>query len=357
MANYTQYKEQLAAKKSNLAQILLPFNAPSLQVFASKDQHFRQRAEFKIWHEQNQINYAMFAPETKQPILLHQLPLASERINELMMQLAQNFSNSVLSERLFQAEFMSSFGREDALITLCYHRPLDEAWQQMAIELSANLQAFIIGRWRGHKIIIGQDFITEQFCVNGKTYVYEQPEGAFTQPNAFICSEMLNWTVQSLGVQSTDLLELYCGNGNFTLPLSACVSKVFATEISKRATQAAINNLERNQITNVKIVRLAAHEVSSALNKERDFYRLRTIDLGSYNFGTVLVDPPRSGLDFATCKMVQNFARIIYISCNPMSLQRDLQTLAQTHQITHCALFDQFPFSPHIECGLILQAK
>jgi len=69
----------------------------------------------------------------------------------------------------------------------------------------------------------------------------------------------------------------------------------------------------------------------------------------------VLVDPPRAGLDEGTRALVSRFSRIAYISCNPETLSRDLQQLSRTHRASHFALFDQFPYTDHMECGVILE--
>lgn len=66
---------------------------------------------------------------------------------------------------------------------------------------------------------------------------------------------------------------------------------------------------------------------------------------------------PRSGLDEETVKMVQAYPRILYISCNPQTLSDNLQTLAETHDVTRLALFDQFPYTHHMECGVLLTRK
>ena len=65
------------------------------------------------------------------------------------------------------------------------------------------------------------------------------------------------------------------------------------------------------------MARLASAEVASALARERPFRRLQALDLDALNARTVLVDPPRAGLDAATCNLVSGFERVIYISCNP----------------------------------------
>lgn len=352
------YLQQLQAKKLRLQDLLSEFNAPEPQVFASAEQHYRLRAEFRLWREGDQRFYAMFAPgDNRTPIFVENFPIASERINQLMPRLKEAWSNNqALSERLFQVEFLTTLSGE-ALITLCYHRPLDEAWQVVAEQLAADLQVSIIGRSRGKRTVIGRDYVTEELTVGGRVFTYRQPEGAFTQPNGAVNTHMLNWAYETLGEQENDLLELYCGNGNFTLPLSTRVPKVLATEISKSSVNAALANLADNQIDNIELVRLSAEELTQALNGLREFRRLANIDLDSYQFGTVFVDPPRAGMDSDTCELVRRFDRVLYISCNPETLAQNIRQLSDTHRIAKCALFDQFPWTDHMESGVLLKRK
>jgi tRNA (uracil-5-)-methyltransferase len=72
---------------------------------------------------------------------------------------------------------------------------------------------------------------------------------------------------------------------------------------------------------------------------------------------TVFVDPPRAGLDEHTEKMVAAFDSIIYISCNPETLAANLAHICQTHNISRFAMFDQFPYTHHMECGVFLERK
>ncbi|MBP7958437.1 MAG: tRNA (uridine(54)-C5)-methyltransferase TrmA [Thiopseudomonas sp.] len=352
------YLQQLQAKKLRLQDLLSEFNAPEPQVFASAEQHYRLRAEFRLWREGDQRFYAMFAPgDNRTPIFVENFPIASERINQLMPRLKEAWSNNqALSERLFQVEFLTTLSGE-ALITLCYHRPLDEAWQVVAEQLAADLQVSIIGRSRGKRTVIGRDYVTEELTVGGRVFTYRQPEGAFTQPNGAVNTHMLNWAYETLGEQENDLLELYCGNGNFTLPLSTRVPKVLATEISKSSVNAALANLADNQIDNIELVRLSAEELTQALNGVREFRRLANIDLDNYKFGTVFVDPPRAGMDSDTCELVRRFDRVLYISCNPETLAQNIRQLSDTHRIAKCALFDQFPWTDHMESGVLLERK
>ncbi|MBD9485319.1 tRNA (uridine(54)-C5)-methyltransferase TrmA [Pseudomonas sp. PDM14] len=349
------YAAQLQEKTDRLRELLAPFAAPEPQVFSSPGEHYRLRAEFRLWREQEERHYAMFAAGDKHtPILIDDFPIASLRINELMPQLKAAWQASkALSFKLFQVEFLTTLAG-DALITLCYHRPLDAAWQAEAEQLAARLGVSLVGRSRGQRLVIGRDYVQEEMQVAGRTFRYRQPEGAFTQPNGLVCQQMLAWAVEALGERDDDLLELYCGNGNFTLPLSTRVRKVLATEISKSSVNAALANLADNGIDNIELVRLSAEELTQALNEVRPFRRLADIDLKSYDFGAVFVDPPRAGMDPDTCELTRRFDNILYISCNPETLAANIAQLNDTHRIERCALFDQFPWTHHMESGVLL---
>ncbi|MCQ4326481.1 tRNA (uridine(54)-C5)-methyltransferase TrmA [Stutzerimonas stutzeri] len=349
------YDSQLADKAARLRELLAPFDAPAAEVFDSPREHYRLRAEFRLWREDGQRHYAMFEPGDKhQAILIDDFPIASRRINELMPRLKAAWQASeTLSFKLFQVEFLTTLAG-DALVTLAYHRPLDEAWQAEAERLATDLGVSIVGRSKGRRIVIGRDYVEEELIVAGRSFRYRQPEGAFTQPNGEVCRKMLNWAFDALGERDDDLLELYCGNGNFTLPLATRVRRVLATEISKTSVNAALANIADNGIDNITLVRLSAEELTQALNEVRPFRRLAGIDLKGYQFGSVFVDPPRAGMDPDTCELTRRFERILYISCNPETLAANIAQLADSHRIERCALFDQFPYTHHMEAGVLL---
>jgi tRNA (uracil-5-)-methyltransferase len=351
----SSYTQQLDEKVARLRALLHPFDAPQPSVFDSPREQYRLRAEFRLWREEGQRHYAMFAPGEKHtPILIDSFPIASQRINALMPRLKAAWQGeAALSNKLFQVEFLTTLAG-DAMVTLCYHRPLDEHWQRAAEQLATELDVSIIGRSKGKRVVIGRDYAVEELQVAGRTFRYRQPEGAFTQPNGTVNQKMLNWAFEALGEREDDLLELYCGNGNFTLPLATRVRKVLATEISKTSVAAALHNLDDNGIDNVTLVRLSAEELTEALNEVRPFRRLQGIDLKSYQFGSVFVDPPRAGMDPDTCELTRRFDNILYISCNPETLAANIAQLHDTHRVAKCALFDQFPYTHHMESGVLL---
>jgi tRNA (uracil-5-)-methyltransferase len=357
----SSYQQQLQEKIERITAQFADFNPPALEVFGSPEQHFRMRAEFRIWHNDDDLFYAMFERgedgKEKKVVRIDDFPIADQSINRLMPRLLDALkAQHALSHRLFEVDFLATLSGE-MLVSFIYHRKLDSDWEQAAKQLADQLNIKIIGRSRGQKVVLGDDFVVEELQVFDRTFKYKQVEGGFTQPNAQVCQKMLQWACDAAEGSTKDLLELYCGNGNFTLPLSLKFKKVLATELAKSSVHAAQWNIEQNQIDNIEVARLSAEEFTQAYQGEREFRRLQEakIDIKAYDFDTVFVDPPRAGIDDETLKLMQSFERIIYISCNPDTLHDNLQTLSQTHRITKFALFDQFPYTHHVESGVLLE--
>lgn len=357
-----QYGELLDKKHEKLTALFAPFNAPALEVFASPPQHYRMRAEFRLWHDDGDLYHIMFDQHTRQRYRVDDFPIANELINCMMKALLPLLKEQqVLKHKLFQVDYLSTLS-DEILVSLLYHTPLNEEWEQAACRLKERLaeQGFcvqLIGRATKQKICLERDYADEVLSVKGKNYVYRQVENSFTQPNAAVNCKMLEWAINCTQNSQGDLLELYCGNGNFSIALAQNFRKVLATEVAKPSVAAAQFNISANGVNNLQIVRMSAEEFTQAINSVRKFNRLNGIDLQSYECHTIFVDPPRAGLDPDTLRLVQNYDRILYISCNPHTLCDNLQTLSQTHYIERAALFDQFPYTEHMESGVWLIRK
>ena len=349
------YVAQLAAKVAQFKTTFAPFALPEPAIHPSAPLNYRLRAEFRMWHQNERVDYAMFdSADPKRPIVIEHFAAASESISAAMPRLRELLAaNEALKARLFQVNFLATLSGE-LLITLIYHRLLDEHWEVAAKDLAAELNVQLIGRSRKQKIVIGRDWLLEEFELDKRQLRYQQVEGSFTQPNGNVNRQMLGWACQQAAGLGGDLLELYCGNGNFTVALAPSFDRVLATEVSKSSVQAAHYNLAANGIDNVTMVRMSSDEISGALAGTREFNRMKDVDLAGYRFSTLFVDPPRSGLDAPTIELAGGFKHILYISCNPQTLQENVAALQDTHTISASAVFDQFPYTHHLECGLLL---
>jgi len=350
------YSEQLSKKEKRVSGLLAPFYEQALEVFDSPDAHYRARSEFRIWHDGDRCDYAMGNATKDGAITIEECPKVILPIENRMWKLLDiiNASPEVLKRKLFAVEFLATT-TDECLVTMLYHRKLDEAWSQEAKEIERLLSCKVMGRSRKQKVLLSDEFVTEKLTIDGKEVTYKQYESGFTQPNPLVNVKMIEWAIkQAKKVGYGDFLEAYCGLGNFTLPLSHYFEKVLATEISKNSIKAALENCALNNVENITFARLASEEMTEALNGVREFSRLREIDLNSYHFSTVLVDPPRAGLDEGTIALISNIENIIYISCNPETLARDMETLIKTHTVVDAAMYDQFPHTEHVESGVFL---
>ncbi|MDV6316833.1 tRNA (uridine(54)-C5)-methyltransferase TrmA [Idiomarina sp. HP20-50] len=357
----SEYPKQLAQKADRVKEMFRPFHIDEVEVFESPSSHYRMRAEFRVWHEGDDLYYIMFNPETREKIRMDEFIPGSLLINRLMKELMTLVRpNDILRRKLFQVDFLTTT-TDEAIISLLYHRPLDDEWEKEATKLHDALASIaeveVIGRARKQKRVLYKESVTEEVRVDGKSYLSLQTENSFTQPNAVINQKMISWAKHHVGNNSHDLLELYCGNGNFTLPLAENFNRVLATEISKSSVAAARENAELNGINNVTVVRMSAEEFTAALSGELKSRRAADADIHSFDCKTVLVDPPRAGLDTDTVKLVSQYQRIVYISCNPTTLIENIEALSGSHKVTAAAMFDQFPYTDHIETGVVMEKK
>jgi tRNA (uracil-5-)-methyltransferase len=353
-----QYEAQLAVKKAGVESLFSCFDLPELEVYESPRSHYRMRCEFRVWHEDDDLFYVMFEKGNKNVrIRIDHCPMVAERIHDMMFKLLEEIRPSdVLRRKLFQIDFLSTLSGE-LLVTLLYHRPLGDDWVEATKKLKDKFNIQLVGRSRKAKILLDQDFVIETLDINGRDYIYKQVENSFSQPNGEVCRHMIKWALDATQGAGGDMVELYCGNGNFTLPMAQNFRRVVATEISKTSVRAAQFNIEANAIDNVDVVRISSEEFSQVLSGAVEKRRTKDLGLESCDFTTVLVDPPRAGLDDDTVKQVQSYDNILYISCNPDTLKTNLETLTQTHVLKRFAIFDQFPYTEHLECGVYLTRK
>lgn len=355
------YDKQLEAKHLEQKERFFPLYQDAIEQFGSDTLAHRARAEFRIWHEDSTWSFALTHLVDKKkvvPILRCVKLLPS--IQTMMQRLQQHLHSKTLTHKLFGIEFLAT-QQQEMIITLLYHKRLDEQWRQEATALAQITQAEIIGRARKERIVIGKDYITERLHMQQpqqRTLQYIQFENGFTQPNPSTNEKMLDWTVQQLKqIECRDLLELYCGLGNFTIVLAPFFNQVLATEVSKVSIAALKENAALNDVSNILVARMSADEVIQACNKERPFNRLRHVDLEQLQLTTLFVDPPRAGLSLNVINLAKQTDNIIYISCNPETLFRDVTLLHETHTISAMALFDQFAYTHHVEMGAILKKR
>jgi tRNA (uracil-5-)-methyltransferase len=350
------YNAQLERKLETLKAKFGDLWSDEFEIFDSPEANFRDRVEFRIYKEGDDGLYFALTNREKRFFEVKECEILSRPLNELVKTLPPALnSDNRLREKLFCAELLGD-GKSECVLNLVYHRKLDDEWQKAAQELSEKYGLYVTGRSKGAIRTVGQDYITRSFEVAGEKLTYIIKQNCFSQPNGAVNEKMLNWAVRNASGEG-DLIELYCGSGNFTMAFAKKYRKVFATEVVKEAIDAAKKNRELNNLDNIYLGRISAEEASEALTGAREFTRLRDINLKEFDFHTIFVDPPRSGLGVIGREFAANYDEIIYISCSPETLKTDLEYLTKTHEIKAFAVFDQFAYTNHLECGVKLIKK
>ncbi len=194
-----------------------------------------------------------------------------------------------------------------------------------------------------------EDYPPLEYAVDGGHVVIEFGAVDFIQVNRDINSSMVDAAMKLLQPQAHDAaLDLFCGLGNFTLPLARRARQVMGVEGDASLVSKARNNASRNGIGNLGLAVENLFEPKSFGAWANEHYDL------------VLLDPPRAGAaELLTCMSRWNPRRVVYISCHPGSLARDAQILVAEHGFALAAagVMDMFPHTTHVESIAVFERR
>ena len=309
-------------------------------IFLSPATGYRARVEFGF----SKNSYTMMKSEQK--IYMDKSSIPHPSIQEIMPDLLIQINNSeLILKKLFQINFRTS--GTHVIASLIYHKPLQENWILTAKDIQDNFKNLsLIGRSKKQKVLVNKEDLEVISNYANSSFKILQNDLVFFQPNFYLYSLMISFIAKQLE-DPMDLLELYCGCGGFTLPLASKFNKVFATENNRHSIRLLKESIKLNNLSNIETARLSDNETASALANERPFRRLKNIDMWSYEFSHILVDPPRVGLSDETINLSKQFKNMIYISCNPETFLRDIVKLDR--EIVSIGIFDQFANTQHLE--------
>ena len=180
-------------------------------------------------------------------------------------------------------------------------------------------------------------------------FVFKISPLSFYQVNPIQAEKLYNIAVKGAEISKDDVVfDLYCGIGTISLFMAKYAKKVYGIEIVEDAIKDAKENSKLNNIKNSEFI---AGDVEIVLD---DLINKKKIipDI-------IMVDPPRKGLDNKSINNILKISpkKVVYVSCNPATLVRDLKSLEEKYEIKTIKPVDMFPFSKHIECVSVLCLK
>ena len=189
--------------------------------------------------------------------------------------------------------------------------------------------------------ILTKDNVIETSIGNKKYY---QSINSFFQINNTLTKELYNEVLSNVKNKNyKKVLDLYCGTGTIGIYIKEYVDKVIGIDYNKSNIEDAIKNIELNNLNNIEFI---CDKVENKIDEFTD------IDL-------VIVDPPRAGLDSKTKEYLKkiNSNEIIYVSCDPMTLSRDIKDLSDTYKVKYIKPFNMFPRTYHCESICVLERR
>lgn len=193
-------------------------------------------------------------------------------------------------------------------------------------------------------ILYGDGYISDKLS----EYTFKISPNSFYQVNPIQTEKLYNLAIKSANLNKEDILcDLYCGIGTIGIFASKYVKKVHGIEIVEDAIKDAKENAKLNNISNIDFIE---GDVETAFDKLLKQNIIPT---------AVIVDPPRKGLDNKTVENLKNLKlqRLVYVSCNPATLMRDLAKLEEVYFIKEITPVDNFCYSSHVESIASLQLK
>lgn len=196
-----------------------------------------------------------------------------------------------------------------------------------------------------NEVIYGDGYIYDKLG----DYTFKISPMSFYQINPVQTEVLYNTSIEMANLSKNEtLFDLYCGIGTIGIFASPYVKKVYGIEIVKQAIEDAKENASINDIRNIEFFVGDVEKVfENVLKKNSD------------KPDVIFVDPPRKGLDRHTIDNILKVKpkKVIYISCNPASLVRDLKLLEEKYDVREIQPVDMFPFTSHVECCSVLYLK
>lgn len=332
---FVSYEKQVSMKEEILLDALKRIGDINIELSSSLingEFKYRHRAQFKV-SKDGDIGF--YKEGTRDVVPVEECPLMTDEINNALQKMTGKNMSGV-------RELHMASG--DAVTVLIKGNAGDDLPQEL-LDLGISGIAFENGD------SIGRDYIT--LPMEGLRY--SVTPWSFFQTNWSLNMTMIEIVKDRLGsLEGKKILDLYAGAGNFSLPLSMGAREVTAVEENPYAIEDGRRNVTLNGLRNCVFVHLPVEKCFEA-GKKRRTARL----FGEADYDIIILDPPRAGLssDFSRRIMDISPEKIVYVSCNPATLARDLKRMKDKYDLEAAYMSDFFPNTYHIETLIFLNRR
>lgn len=323
---HMSYNNQLLFKENKIKNIIERYtniNIDKVQkILYSKELYYRNKVLFKV-----DKNIGFYDKKSYNIVPIDNCLISSKKINEIL-----DILNTCNLDNIKQ--IMIRTNEKDTLVVIYS----DFVSTEIIDKLKNNCS--IIKYNKKYEIISGKDYIIDE--IGGYKFIIS-PD-SFYQVNRNTIKILYDKVLEYLNPTKSDkILDLYSGTGTIGIYVSKYVKSVLSIEINESANKDALKNKELNHIDNIEFI---CDDVANEIDKIKDM-------------DSIIIDPPRSGLDNKTIEYLKKIKskKIVYVSCDPMTLARDLEKLSDVYEIKEITPVDMFPNTSHVECVCVLYLK
>jgi len=305
---------------------------------------YRRKARLGVHYNKKRKEITLGFREKSSGVIsgINECMVLDERIATKITALRELICTLDICRSIPQVEF--AVGDKDVALTFRHMTLLRDGDAQKLIEFGSKHNFHIYLQPEGpasvHRIYPSGGEERLSYCLDEFSLDMKFHPNDFTQVNADINTKMISRAIEWLDLSSEDrVLDLFCGLGNFTLPLARKAGKVIGIEGNESMVVRGRENAVFNKLGNIEFY---------GANLQADFTKNKWAKDG---FDKILIDPPRSGaLDVVQYLPAFGAKKIVYVSCNPATLARDAGVLVEHgYTMVKAGVMDMFPHTAHVE--------
>ena len=366
--HHMDYEEELRLKAQRVRTCLNRIGGEQLEdvpiLGAPTCENYRNKAQYPVASKNGRVYAGFFKAGTHQVVENDRcgiLPEEMDRVKDAVIAYANEFRVSAYDEAAHQGLLRHIYVRRGAVsgqILVCLaingrKIPKEAALIARLRKIPGFTTLVLSVNTKKGNTVLGDEFIT--LC--GPGYIEDTLCGlnfrlsprSFYQVNHHQAQRLYRCAIQQAGITKDDtVLDLYCGVGTITLAMAAAAGKVIGVEVVAQAVEDARDNAKRNGIENAEFFCGDAGQAALELEKQ------------GVKADVVVVDPPRKGLNADTIEALARFAprRIVYVSCDPATLARDVALLKERgYTLQSATAADLFPRCAHVESVVCLSRE
>lgn len=353
---HMSYAHQLDFKKNHVQNLLQrALNNPILMVDGiigmTQPTQYRNKS-IVPFNEKGEFGF--FRAHSQEVVPFENCLIQSDDANSILKTIQSFYINNDLSfENLRNVLIKKGFESQEIMVVLIVRDPKILKMKQLIQELiekfpniksiqrNLNTRQDNVVLGKDFKILYGENHITDH--LDG--LLFEISAASFYQVNPTQSIHLYQKAIEYAEIKKTDtVLDLYCGIGTISLFAARIAKKVIGVEVVAEAIEDAKRNAELNQLSNLSFISGDAKDAFSQLSDKID---------------VVIVDPPRKGLSEETIQSILELApkKLIYVSCDPGTLTRDLIKFKEVYDIKQVSCVDMFPHTYHVETVVLMSRK